>query len=1056
MKPVYLEMNYFGPHEHSIIDFRRLEEAPIFLIGGDTGAGKSTIFDAMTFALFANTTSDRDAKEMRSQFAPDDAPTSVTFYFEQGNNLYKIERTPEQWLEKKTKAKGLTLRKTSATLGIVEKVGGPEIQSIASKPQDVGIEISDILKLSAEQFKKIILLPQNDFSDFLKAKTSDKKDILKRIFGTQIFTDFSNKLKDKYDQARKQNNDFETELQTQINSMNLTDEELETLEHEAKDQRIIILKKFVANRKDSLTKAQIDVKDTNKVLNKADAELKRANEIKNKFDHLEELQKKYQKNITDNKSFIDQKIQDVSELDWANKYKDNVRDLSRIKQDNKNSLTAESEINSKLKIAQEKYDSASKKLDGLVKEQLNIDQKNSKIDELSKLIPLVMNSEKINRNLSEIKPQIESITTKINKQNDISTQLNEEIKSKKDRLIDPSSLQDKRNSLLSEKENFVNILSPIENKQNNLNSEVKSLQDKISDQNKELKTKEDSLSIAKKDYQEKIGTRQSLMIAQLQQELVPGEPCVVCGSTEHPHITKTVQADETELKKSINAVDTSQKNYAAAEQNVKSAQSNLETVNNELSQKKLDLHSTKTDLETAYLKLTNSSTLNFPKEFNMNLIKETFDAEINKIDSDLAKTAKLSKEISTLENSLEENDQLISENKIKFTQVNSQQTTYKKDLKDIETQISNNDKTSAELSEEQRNLKKNVADYTAQLETSKNEVHTSELTLSSGKTQLKDNSEQIDKQSDSIEKLQALLDEALASPDAKTNDINILIKWINELNKGTNSELKEIISSYNKEKELLTKDIQKTTIELTDVKTPDIDKLTEDLNEKKKLNNAAMTKAAELNLTFDNANSTYSKIKKIVNSQSDFGKQLAEITSLYNVITGKDGNDDKLKLETYVVQNYLRKVLDYANHTFINDLSNNRYSFEIAAQGSDKRTDHGLDINVYDNETGATRSSDTLSGGETFIAALSIALSLSEVVQSSANGVKIDALFIDEGFGSLDDETLEKAMASLENIGQNRMVGVISHIDAMKTAIGQQVLIKKIGDGRSTVKIITK
>jgi ATPase involved in DNA repair len=115
-----------------------------------------------------------------------------------------------------------------------------------------------------------------------------------------------------------------------------------------------------------------------------------------------------------------------------------------------------------------------------------------------------------------------------------------------------------------------------------------------------------------------------------------------------------------------------------------------------------------------------------------------------------------------------------------------------------------------------------------------------------------------------------------------------------------------------------------------------------------------------------------------------------------------------------------------------------------------------LDINIFDNETGKSRSSDTLSGGETFIAALSIALSLSEVVQSSSNGVQIDALFVDEGFGSLDDETLEKSMTALETIGQNRMVGVISHIESMKQTIGQQVLIKKLGDGRSKIEIVNK
>ncbi len=115
MKPIYLEMNYFGPHENSVVDFRLLDESPIFLISGDTGAGKSTIFDAMTYALFGTTTGDRDAKEMRSQFATADDRTSVTFYFEQGNLLYRIERSPEQKLSKK-RGSGSTLQKINSEI----------------------------------------------------------------------------------------------------------------------------------------------------------------------------------------------------------------------------------------------------------------------------------------------------------------------------------------------------------------------------------------------------------------------------------------------------------------------------------------------------------------------------------------------------------------------------------------------------------------------------------------------------------------------------------------------------------------------------------------------------------------------------------------------------------------------------------------------------------------------------------------------------------------------------------------------------------------------------
>ncbi|WP_125763462.1 SbcC/MukB-like Walker B domain-containing protein [Companilactobacillus hulinensis] len=1055
MKPVYLEMNYFGPHEHSIIDFRRLEEAPIFLIGGDTGAGKSTIFDAMTFALFGSTTSDRDAKEMRSQFAPDNGATSVIFYFEQGNNLYKVERTPEQRLEK-SRGKGLTNKKPTATLGIVEKVGGAEIQSIAGKPVDVGTEIADILKLNADQFKKIILLPQNDFSEFLKAKTDDKVSILKRIFGTQIFDDFTDALKAKYDDAKKQNTGFETEINTQITAMNLDESELETLKHEADDQKVIILEKFVAERKSQMAEAQSEADITNKALTKADQELKAATDIQKKFERLDELKAQFKTDITDKQADVEESIKHVAELNWANELKDIIRDLDRTNGEQKHSLDDKNAIETQLSSAKKQNADADENLTILTDKQSNIDAKNKRVDSLSNLIPLVSRREELTHNLALVQPQIETISAEITKQTKTSDDLRTQIASKQANLISTETLQKQKDDLLHEKDNFVETLSPIKTRQDSITHDISKLQSKLIDAKSEVEIRQNKLETAKEDYQQKIGTRQSLMIAQLQQELVDGQPCVVCGSTVHPNVSHEVVANEGELKKSIDDVDTSQKNFAAAEQNLKTAQKNLTEITKQLDDSNKELISVNEQINSTYVELTSSSKIEFPGEFDLDTIKKIFNTKTTEIDSNLATAAKLAKEIDTLENSLKKNEQAISDNQLKLTGSKSKQTTYQNDLADLTAKITEGTKSGQELTTEQADLKQEITEFNSQLEASKTKVHQSEVILSNGQTQLKDINDQLEKQINSIDKLQNNLDTALQSKDAKTSDITTLKSWITEINDGINNKLNETISSYNKEKEMLNADIKKVTAELIDAKVPDIDQLQQVLNTQKEANNLAVTKAAQLKLTYDNISANFKKIKQIIKNQSSFGKKLAEITSLYNIVNGKDGNDDKLKLETFVVQNYLRKVLDYANHNFINLLSNNRYSFEIAEQGSDKRTDHGLDINVYDNETGATRSSDTLSGGETFIAALSIALSLSEVVQSSANGVKIDALFIDEGFGSLDHETLGKSMTALETIGENRMVGVISHIETMKATIGQQVLIKKVGDGRSTVEIVTK
>ncbi|APX71749.1 SMC family ATPase [Companilactobacillus allii] len=1056
MKPVYLEMNYFGPHEHSIIDFRKLEEAPIFLIGGDTGAGKSTIFDAMTFALFGSTTGDRDAKEMRSQFATPDEATSVIFYFEQGNNLYKIKRQPEQLLSKK-RGTGLASNKSVASLSVVEEVGGIETQSIASKPMDVGLEIKDILNLNADQFKKIILLPQNDFSEFLKSNTADKEEILKKIFGTQIFSDFTDKLKNRYNDSKKKNEQFSNELQNQLESIAWTDEERDSLTHESDEGKVILLQKFVNQRNDNLTKANNHANDIAKSLSTADKKLQDAKNIKTKFARLDKLQNDFQLNIVDKKSDIADKRKHVTELDWANKLKDTIRDLAKDEKSYNQNLKDKNTLVEQLKTYKANFDSAKKALDNLNNQIDQFNSKKDKITELNTLIPQIKRLEELTVALSKLRPQVKQLEAEINAQNTTAKKLISTIENKQNNLVPINDLQNKKDTLTKQKEIFTDTLSPLVTERDNLIITIKQLENDLKDYKKSQQDRQSDLDIAKKIYDEKIGTRQSLMIAQLQQELSDGEPCVVCGSTVHPNIIHTVDADESELKKSMDEVDQSQKAYITATNKLNTVNENITKVGDKITAENIKLKSANNKLDSTYTDLTSNSKLTFSTDFDMQNIKDTFDTAIRNIDKDISAANKQIDEIKSLETEQKDSENELNTKNIELGRIKSEQETYQNELLKITQNINkDNLQTSDELNIAKNNLEQEIKTYQEQLDDAINQTHKNELELSNGNTKLDGIDEQLDKLNASLKASNQILSDSLNADDAKTSELAVLNAWISEVDNGDLSKLNGIISEYKKEKELLNADINNLNTELKDIKSPDIEHLQQTLSDLTIQNKLAVEKSTEAKLRFENAQSSYTKVQLIMSKQGDFAKKSSEITSLYNVITGKDGNDDKLKLETYVVRQYLLKVLNYANDHFINLLSNNRYTFEIAAKGSDKRSDHGLDINVYDNETGATRSSDTLSGGETFIAALSIALSLSEVVQSSTNGVQIDALFVDEGFGSLDHETLEKAMTALETIGENRMVGVISHIETMKSTIGQQVLIKKIGDGRSRVEIVNK
>lgn len=1055
MKPIYLDINNFGPHEHSVIDFRKLDESPIFLISGDTGAGKSTIFDAMTFALFSTTTGDRDAKEMRSQFAEPNQATKVIFYFEQSGKIYKIERTPEQYLAKKN-GQGMTKKTPTANLSVVEDVNGLEIESIATKPVDVGNAITEILNLTSDQFQKIILLPQNDFSEFLKSHTSDKETILKKIFGTQLFTDFTSKLKDHYDQAKTKADDFNNALKTQTQAQVWTTEEQTNLKQTPNDQLVVVLKDYLKIRQDKLNSAKKADQTLNQAWEKADKDYHAAQEIQKNFDNLATYKKEYQTNIVDKSDVIKQYQHHIAELNWAKPLRETVRDLDKATLEQAETTKNVKKLTEAVHNSEIKLNQAKATLADLTAQKDNFQAKHDQAQKLTVLITKTQDIEKIKIEIANLEPQLKAAKAEVAQQTATLEQLQQTIADKKQTVTSTDKLLEQKDDLTKEKDNLIETLSPLKNDRNNLVSEVQKLQKKLDQATEDLKTKQATLTVAKNDYQEKIKTRQSLMIAQLRQELQTGEPCPVCGATDHPFADHTAVADENELRKSMQAVDDSQKKYAAADNDVQTIQNNLDELSAEFAQKQTKAVTALRTLSAKYTELMDQSKLDLPQEFDLNAIKKTFQVKIEDIDVAIRAAQKIANEIKELENQQTESQTDLSQANSKLDKLSAQFQTRSTDYQAKLHDLDNPEISSQELVQQQTQLNHDYDTFQKQLTTAQENVTTAEKTFSNNQTRLTDIQATLEKQTATIKELSDTLTQSLNSTDAKTNDYDTLDHWIHELAQDELSQLQNKITSYNKEKEMLDESILKIQKQLTDVTKPDLVTLKQvaaDLQTKHEL---AIAESATANKEYNNAQKNLVKVQKIMQQQGDFAKELAAITSLYNVVTGKDGNDSKLKLETYVVQNYLQKILHYANITFMNHLSNNRYSFVISQNDANKQRDHGLDINISDRQTGKIRSSNTLSGGETFIAALSIALSLSEVVQSSANGVQIDALFVDEGFGSLDDDTLNDAMDALEEIGKNRMVGVISHVDSMQQRIAQQLLIKKLGDGKSKIELITK
>jgi len=580
MKPTYLEMNYFGPHEKSIVDFRLLDESPIFLISGDTGAGKSTIFDAMTYALFGTTTGDRDAKEMRSQFATPDNLTSVVFYFEQGDLLYKIERKPEQNIAKK-RGSGTTIFKATAKLAIVDRVAGIEKANIAAIPKNVGEEITRLLHLNAEQFKKIILLPQNDFSRFLKSSTSEKESILKKIFGTSIFTAFSNAIKLQNSEINAIFAEYERKLQSYYESQIWNSFELERLEvvpeHEKFNEMLLLKEERTKVKEETISK---NLEQKEKVTLLEDS-YKIALNLYNDFKNLSKLESDYQEKIIEQSQSYNKNLKHFEELTWAQPLKQSLHELEQDKKRSKDLEIKITDMTTKTLTEEKLLQNLLTENEHLSEQQQRINDQKSESESLITQIQQAFEDEKKQAKIVDLRNKQSETQQSLKNSKDVLIEFNQEILKLRENIISDSYFSEKKEEINQLKLTFQGKLLPDFQRISWLEKENLDLSNKLESTKKEQSENKKHLNDVQMAHEEKIKGRRRLMIAQLQAELEENEPCPVCGALEHPSVDEIENISYEKLGILLKEIDESQKLLATLlEKNKQLNQLTSEITNN--------------------------------------------------------------------------------------------------------------------------------------------------------------------------------------------------------------------------------------------------------------------------------------------------------------------------------------------------------------------------------------------------------------------------------------------------------------------------------------------
>ena len=1058
MRPVQLELTNFGPYRKEVINFTQFDHAPLFLIGGDTGAGKSTLFDAMTVALFATTSGDRNVEEMRSTFAgPEDDLTKVIFYFQQGKQLYRIERVLQQ--ERAKRGGGTTMQKATASLVIVDKIGGKEIEKLGDKIKEVSDQIEQILGLNAEQFKQIILLPQNDFSRFLKEDSKTKTQILKKIFGTGIFDRFQKSLEERLRQSNKDMDKRQAQLDGHFASQVWSEEELAVLTQTPASEKLARLEELLAQRQENLEEQKSILKDAHEDLAKLQKSLQSAQDLAKIFQELEQAKERYRLEIEEGAQEQAEAKAHLEELQFAQGLQETI---SSLKQYQKQLLQVEHDLEiakGKLKAKEQAFEEVKAQKVALAAQTEDFLQKEEKLEAWKEAIiyaqSLAQEQEKIKQSSANYK-RLEETYQQASKEIELLSQSLSDLEANR---LSLESLHEAEKLLQSVSYSVDKQLAQDLKELEGLNQELAKTEKRHQTLSLDSEQAQEILNELEEKLRTTLASRRQLMIAQLQAELEDGQPCMVCGSINHPKVDGT-QANEAALKDLMNQVEELQ---AQKERQVATL-SNRQATLSEVESKRQDLldqvAKVKLTLEKHYQELKEQVKGQFDFDFSedyegdcgqtlLRKVEQYYQELLKRYDKEEADCLHYQDELAKAQEKAIDLAKAYQEAKAALDQADERL----KDLQEAHPELE-----SVEVYQERISLAKQELDlYNKQVKENSEAYNQLHADIQGIRGQLESLTKSKENASQETKRLSAELDQSLIAEGALTNDLEQIQLWLLEVNKQAIPELQAQLTSYQTLKQELKAQIVKGQELIKDQEKPDLGNLTQAVEDCQESYDKQLAQVSIMEQGLKDATATYQAAKTLQDSNQEAFKAHQELSDLVKVVKGENtALTGRLNLEVYVIRQYFQQILDYANANYIGLLTDNRYSFVLSEEGRRARDHFGLDINVYDQLTGSERSVKSLSGGETFIAALAIALSLSEVVQNTSKGAVVEALFIDEGFGSLDKEALTKAIAVLEQIGENRMVGVISHVDDMKEGIAQQLAIIKSHDGSSRIKIVDK
>ena len=1013
-------MRYFGPYKNETIDFSKLTGTAVFLVSGNTGSGKTTIFDAMCYALFGQTTNDqdRDAAALRSDFAPNDQETSVTFIFEHQGRTYEVTRKPKQTLL----GRGNKIVEHSTKVSLIYPLEDEQPTEI-SQISVANDFIENLLNLTRDQFKQIVLLPQGKFRQFLESSSNDKETLLRDLFNTSLYQKWAQVLKDRLAIQKKQHQTVTTKMITIKESFPNVDPGLSNDEW-LKDASQIIeeQQEKVGNISREIEQLQKQTTSLNQKIDHQQRLVDAFNERKQKQDELDGLlqQSPQMKGLNN----------EINHLTWFQEHQKAYLDY----------LHAQDAVHQEQRKLQENESL----LDQLKSHQKELNKNNSLLEEQQTEINKIREQETVLKNLLpqyEKKAQLVSLVAKqqagIEKQQATLTKYQTTIQDSKQQLeqidnqisdlgdlTEESIFQEKQKHQLENVESLFHEYSQHQKQFDKLKAQIDAGNNRLSEIDTQMKN-------ARQRYEGLKDAHARNEIARLVQDLKPGSPCPVCGSKEHPH---PAPINDRQDEVSSEEVDKANETLMKIQQKHATQQSRLEEWQHQQSRetKMMDqqLHKINDIMGADYSTATN--------------LKQTVDKLRQKVqnqEKELQSHLKLQQQYKStkvkLQQTVEDTKAKLEDAKAEFNHANEKQTATRANLQTIDDNLPVAYADQQEAETQLNKWQKKIDKFDQQQKDIQQQLTAINEKIATNHQLITDNQSSIKNYQDQSADLKKELSLALKKYSAD-QDWNF---WEQSNKKVTQlPAMQRQWQEYQTKRTQLDSLLQRLNDQIGEQFLPDIDQTQKQLAMLQHQMSEGQQKKGELQGNLQSLQDIYQQVIKIHRQQSNELKKIQDLQTISDVMNGN--TDSKLSLERYVLQNYLNEVLRVSNER-LDKLTNGRYAFVLSddqAKGNGTKWS-GLEINVYDDNAGQERSVRTLSGGESFMASLALALGLGEVIQERSGGIQVDALFIDEGFGSLDQDALNQALNALQTIKGYKMIGIISHVTELENQVPNQLQV---------------